>query len=133
MRADLPEKMACVEEPRPRDLALRGFTHATTRATSDPSPSSAAMSAMLTALEGVTKEVARLRARTSQLGDRGAAADQRLTGVEEQVAKIRNRMKQLRVRTFQPEPSLSSLHRSRCPDFASMTQQSPHKSNGSSY
>ena len=56
------------------------------------------MTAVLVALEGLTKEVARVRVRTAQLGDRGHTSDVRLTYVEDQVSRIKNKMKQLKVR-----------------------------------
>lgn len=59
-------------------------------------PSSTAMTAVLVALEGLTKEVARVRVRTAQLGDRGHTSDVRLTYVEDQVSRIKNKMKQLK-------------------------------------
>lgn len=55
------------------------------------------MTAVLVALEGLTKEVARVRVRTAQLGDRGHTSDVRLTYVEDQVSRIKNKMKQLKV------------------------------------
>lgn len=60
-------------------------------------PSSTAMTAILIALEGLTKEVARVRVCTAQLGDRGHTSDVRLTYVEDQVSRIKNKMKQLKV------------------------------------
>lgn len=57
-----------------------------------------AMNAVLAALEGLTKEVAKVRVRTTQLGDRNHTSDVRLTYVEDQVTRIKNKMKQLKVR-----------------------------------
>ena len=70
-----------------------------------------AMSAVLVALEGLTKEVARVRVRTAQLGDRGHTSDVRLTYVEDQVSRIKNKMKQLKVRPLScPHPSCVDPH-----------------------
>lgn len=57
------------------------------------------MTAVLIALEGLTKEVARVRVRTAQLGDRNHTSDVRLTYVEDQTTRIKNKLKQLKVRS----------------------------------
>lgn len=60
--------------------------------------SSAAMLAVLGALEGLNKELARVRARTSQLGERIHTTDSRLAREEDQVLNIKKKMQDLMVR-----------------------------------
>lgn len=61
---------------------------------------SAAMGAIVAALEGLTKEVGKVRVRTAQLAERSHSTEGRLTYLEDHVTKIRSKMKQIRVRLW---------------------------------